>query len=80
MVEMNDTEIIELDNGEKYAIISSINYDNKEYILVSEMSDDEQNISEELDIFIRTNEFIRAIEEENEYNLLKEAFEKKLES
>ena len=80
MVEMNDTEIIELENGEKYAIISSINYDNKEYILVSEISDDEQNISEELDIFIRTNEFIKAIEEENEYNLLKEVFEKKLES
>ena len=48
--------------------------------LVSEISDDEQNISEELDIFIRTNEFIKAIEEENEYNLLKEVFEKKLES
>ena len=74
-----ETEIIELENGKKYAIISSTKYDNNEYILITEVSKDEENISEELEIVKRDNGSIVKIEEELEYELLKEVFERKLE-
>ena len=74
-----ETEIIELENGKKYAVISSTKYDNNEYILITEVSKDEENISEELEIVKRDNGNIVKIEEELEYELLKEVFERKLE-
>ena len=77
---MNSNEIIELQDGKKYAIIMSLENDNKEYILVSET--DEENIKEELDIFIRDrkNNIIKEIDDEFEYELIKSVFERKLDT
>ena len=75
-----NNEIIELDNGKKYAIIVSLENDNKEYILATET--DEENIKEEAEIFIRDrkNNIIKEIEDEFEYDLIKSVFERKLET
>lgn len=77
---MESNEILELENGSKYIIIMSINYEDKEYVLASEINDEETEMSEEADIFIRdrNNSMIKPIEEEFEYNLVKEVFERKL--
>ncbi len=75
-----NNEIIELDNGKKYAIIMSLENDNKEYILATET--DEENIKEEAEIFIRDrkNNIIKEIEDEFEYDLIKSVFERKMET
>lgn len=75
-----NNEIIELDNGKKYAIIMSLENDNKEYILATET--DEENINEEAEIFIRDrkNNIIKEIEDEFEYDLIKSVFERKMET
>ena len=77
---MDNNEIIELEDGKKYAVIMSLENDNKEYILVSET--DEENIKEELDIFIhdRKNNIIKEIDDEFEYELIKSVFERKLDA
>ena len=77
---MESNEILELENGSKYIIIMSVNYEEKEYALASEINDEETEMSEEADIFIRDrlNSMIMPIEEEFEYNLVKEVFERKL--
>ena len=64
----------------KYAIIMSLENDNKEYILATET--DEENIKEEAEIFIRDrkNNIIKEIEDEFEYDLIKSVFERKMET
>lgn len=76
---MDSVEILEMESGEKYAIIDSLNHDGKEYILIAE-TEDEKSISEELDIMVRNSETntINQIEDELEYDLIKEVFERKL--
>lgn len=77
---MENNEIIELDNGKKYAVIMSLENDNKEYILTTET--DEENIKEEVDIFIRDreNNIVKEIEDEFEYDLIKSVLERKLDA
>lgn len=77
---MENNEILELEDGLKFITIMSLNHEGKEYILTAEVSKDETEISDEADIFIRDreNSMIKPIEEEFEYNLVKEVFERKL--
>ena len=77
---MENNEILELEDGTKYITIMSIINDNKEYVLATEINDEETQMSDEADIFIRDrkNSIIKQIEEEFEYNLVKEVFERKL--
>ncbi len=77
---MDKVEIIEMETGEKYAVISSVSYENNEYILVTKVNETEKSISDEYEIFIRNREknCFEDIEDETQYSLLKEVFERKL--
>ena len=77
---MEDNEILELEDGTKYATIMSLEYEGKEYVLATEVNKEETEMSDEADIFIRDrkNEILKSIEEESEYDLVKEVFERKL--
>lgn len=75
-----NNEILELEDGTKYITIMSILNGGKEYVLATEINDEETEMSDEADIFIRDreNSIIKQIEDEFEYNLVKEVFERKL--
>lgn len=75
-----NNEILELEDGIKYITIMSILNGGKEYVLATEINDEETEMSDEADIFIRDreNSIIKQIEDEFEYNLVKEVFERKL--
>ena len=77
---MENNEILELEDGIKYITIMSIIHEDKEYVLATEINDEETEMSDEADIFIRDreNSIVKQIEDEFEYNLVKEVFERKL--
>lgn len=77
---MENNEILELEDGTKFFTIMSLEYEGKEYVLATEVNKEETEMSDEADIFIRDrkNEILKSIEEESEYDLVKEVFERKL--
>ena len=72
-----------MENGIKYAVIKTINHNDNEFLLVTELQGNEEdaNISDEFIILMRdeTKEYLKEIEDDMEYELLKEVFERKLE-
>ena len=78
-------ELIELANGCKYVIIYELNYENKNYVLVAKVNDAEDDIiSDTYEICVRRKldgkDEIKAVEDKQLYELLKEVFERKMKS
>ena len=67
-------------NNENYAVISSLTYDGRQFYLISKIIDDCHDVSNELDIVVKNDYSYSFIDDEYEYNLVKEVFEKKLDN
>lgn len=67
-------------NNENYAVISSLTYDGRQFYLISKIIDDGHDVSNELDIVVKNDYSYSFIDDEYEYNLVKEVFEKKLDN
>lgn len=78
---MRENFIIELSNGEKYTIIDTIEYNKETYFLITRTSTDETKISEQFEIckYDRINNNFDKIEYEDEYEYIKQLFDKRLE-
>ncbi len=72
-------DVIKFSN-ENYAVISSLTYDGRQFYLISKIIDDGHDVSNELDIVVKNDYSYSFIDDEYEYNLVKEVFEKKLDN
>ncbi len=77
---MNEYLIIELSNNIKYTMVDMIEYQEHKYVLLSQTSDDETNISDQLDIcrYDDIENDIDKIEDEEEYNVVKNMFDERI--
>lgn len=77
---MKEYIIIELENKRKYAVIDLLEYQEKKYLLTSEVNNEETEISKEFKICIYIEEENKLIELENdyEYEIIKYLFEERL--
>lgn len=78
---MKEYIMLEFEDGTKCAIIDKFEYNNKNYFLVSKVLNDKK-ISEVFNICIynEKNNILENIEDEEEYNLIKTIFDKKIEN
>lgn len=66
-------------NDSKYLIIDAIDINNKRYCLLAHITEDDTNIDDEFDICIYDNNNFYIIEDEYEYNTVKDIFNRHLE-
>ncbi len=77
---MKEHLIIELSNGEKYIAIDMLEYKKEKYLLLSELSNSEKNMSNNLCIVIYddVNNNLDKIEDPEIFNFIKKMFDKRL--
>lgn len=77
---MTENIVLELKNRNKYIVIDMIDLENKKYFLLSKLTLDETDIDNQFDIYTLNEEcnFFDSIEDEIEYNYIKELFEQRL--
>ena len=77
---MREDVIIELSNNLKYAVLDVIEYDKEQYFLLTQLSEDEENISDELEVYkydkIHNN--FDHIEKQDIYDYVYSVFEERL--
>lgn len=81
---MDNYRVVELDNNDKYVIVDALSNDGNNYLLLSKLSDDEQEISKDL-IYCKQKisdgiEYLEIIEDEKENEFVKTIFETKLDN
>lgn len=79
---MKEYTIIELKNGDNYVLVDMLNIDNKKYFLLANIILYDNEVDNYFDIFIYKEETnsISEIEDEYEYNSIKDIFNNKLDN
>lgn len=71
-------DVIELENGTKLPVIDAINYQDRTYILVGKLNENEDDIADELQVFEKNNDEIIEIEDNDLLEKLTKFFENRL--
>ena len=72
-----ELEIIKIENKEN-VVLANLQYNNNNYILCAETKDNNEDVKDELKIYKKNQNEITEIEDEKEYDIVKEIFEKQL--
>lgn len=78
---MKENLIIEMSNGIKYTVIDVLEYNKETYFLLTLISKDETNISDQFEIckYDKIHNNFDKIEYDDEYNFIKQKFDERLE-
>lgn len=71
-------EVVELDNGKKLPVIDAINYQDRTFILVGVIDEEEQDVSDELFVYEKIEDNIVVVDDNDLLEKLMVTFENRL--
>lgn len=71
-------DVVELESGVKLPVIDAINYQNRTFILVGKLNENEDDIADELQVFEKQNDEIVEIEDNDLLERLIQTFENRI--
>ena len=73
-----ELDVVELENGNKYAVLDAINYDGRTFVLLGKLNETLSDIEDEYPVFEKIDDKISIIDDNDLLEKLVKTFEKRI--